>query len=175
MQAGAIAAIAGGRPLIGSFLYCASLSHKQMSLYYAPAFFAHLLGCCCQRRTYRGKLALLGSLAVIVVASIALLWYPYLTSFESATAVLARVFPLKRGLFEDYVANFWCVSSMAIKWKRLLQPDMLAKMCSMVTFVAFLPSLVTAAGNPTTENFLLCLFNTSMAFYMFSFQVSGNG
>ncbi len=33
--------------------------------------------------------------------------------------VVGRIFPLRRGLFEDYVANFWCVSSVAIKWKQV--------------------------------------------------------
>lgn len=44
MQAGAAAAVADGRPRLGSALFCLALNHKQMALYYAPAFFAHLLG-----------------------------------------------------------------------------------------------------------------------------------
>lgn len=32
-----------GHNVLGSVLYCLSLNHKQMSLYYAPAFFAYLL------------------------------------------------------------------------------------------------------------------------------------
>lgn len=40
----AAASICAGRQLVGSFLFCLSLNHKQMSLFYAPAFFAHLLG-----------------------------------------------------------------------------------------------------------------------------------
>jgi len=44
-QAGAAAAVAAGRPRLGSALFCLALNHKQMALYFAPAFFAHLLGC----------------------------------------------------------------------------------------------------------------------------------
>ncbi len=44
-QAGAAAAVAAGRPRLGSALFCLALNHKQMVLYFAPAFFAHLLGC----------------------------------------------------------------------------------------------------------------------------------
>ncbi len=47
---GGAAAIAAGWQLLGSFLFCAALNHKQMSLYFAPAFFAHLLGKCLARR-----------------------------------------------------------------------------------------------------------------------------
>lgn len=50
-QAGAAGAIAAGHDCWGSLLFCLSLNHKQMSMYYAPAFFAHLLGKCLQRPT----------------------------------------------------------------------------------------------------------------------------
>lgn len=50
------------------------------------------------------RLALLGA---TVFVSFALLWSPYLRSQDSLLAVLHRVFPTQRGLFEDYVANFW--------------------------------------------------------------------
>lgn len=39
-----MAAIAAGRRLVGSVLFVAALNHKQMSLFFAPDFFAHLLG-----------------------------------------------------------------------------------------------------------------------------------
>ena len=54
-KAGAAAAVAGGWHLLGSFLYCCALNHKQMAMYYAPAFFAHLLGTCLQRPGIPGK------------------------------------------------------------------------------------------------------------------------
>ena len=57
LQAGAAAAIAAGRQLLGSFLFCLALNHKQMTLYYAPAFFAHLLGRCLQQKGSALKVA----------------------------------------------------------------------------------------------------------------------
>lgn len=48
-QAGAAGVIAAGHDCWGSMLFCLSLNHKQMSMYYAPAFFAHLLGKCLQK------------------------------------------------------------------------------------------------------------------------------
>ena len=47
--AAAVVIAAWGQDVLGSVLFCAALSHKQMSLFYAPAFFAHLLGRCLQR------------------------------------------------------------------------------------------------------------------------------
>lgn len=166
-----VSSILAGHPLLGSFLFCASLSHKQMSLYLAPAFFAHLLGECLQRKGWRRKLGLLALLGITVLSSFVIMWAPFLTSSNSILAVLTRVFPTQRGLFEDYVANFWCVSSLVIKWKRLVQPQVLFRLCTGATLVAFLPSMVAEIANPSPTGFLLCLANTAMAFFMFSFQV----
>ncbi|KAK7266780.1 hypothetical protein RIF29_19435 [Crotalaria pallida] len=47
---GAVAAILSGKDLVACFLYCLSLNHKQMSAYFAPAFFSHLLGKCLRRK-----------------------------------------------------------------------------------------------------------------------------
>ena len=54
-QAGAAAAIGSGRDVLGSVLFCLSVNHKQMAMYYAPAFFCHLLGKCLQHSTLAGK------------------------------------------------------------------------------------------------------------------------
>ena len=107
MQMASFAAVARGRYMLGSAFFCASLNHKQMSLYLAPAMFAHLLGRCLQRPTALKKLGLLAALGLAVVASFIAAWWPFLASAEDALAVLRRVFPTQRGLFEDYVANFW--------------------------------------------------------------------
>lgn len=34
------------------------------------------------------------------------------------TAVVHRIFPFARGLFEDKVANVWCVADLVLKIKR---------------------------------------------------------
>jgi hypothetical protein len=46
----ATAAIFVHKNCMGSILYSLALNHKQMSLYFAPAFFAHLLGRCCHAK-----------------------------------------------------------------------------------------------------------------------------
>lgn len=62
-------------------------------------------------------------LGVAVVATFALVWAPFLASPGKAWAVLQRLAPLRRGLYEDYVANFWCATSPAMKWKRLFSQE----------------------------------------------------
>ena len=54
-QAGAAAAVASGRDVLGSVLFCLAMNHKQMAVFYAPAFFAHLLGKCLQKPSPSSK------------------------------------------------------------------------------------------------------------------------
>lgn len=65
--------------------------------------------CCLQV----GAVAKLG---VTVLLTMALLWLPYLGSIDSALSVVRRVFPTKRGLYEDYVANFWWAGLQGTGW-----------------------------------------------------------
>ena len=117
------------------------------------------------------KISLLGKLAGTVIASFALLWAPFIGSSASLLAVLGRIFPSSRGLFEDYVANFWCVSSLAIKWRRLLSQRQLLALCALCTLAAFLPALCCTLVRPTRRALLLALANASLAFFLFSYQV----
>jgi alpha-1,3-glucosyltransferase len=41
-------------------------------------------------------------------------------------AVLQRLFPLKRGLFEDKVANFWYTISIGVDIRAFVPPEKLA-------------------------------------------------
>jgi alpha-1,3-glucosyltransferase len=43
--------------ILSSVFFCASLNHKQMSLYYAPAIFAHLFGSCLKQKTLARKVS----------------------------------------------------------------------------------------------------------------------
>lgn len=58
-------------------------------------------------------------LAAVVLVTFAICWLPWLGSWTDVLQVLRRLTPIDRGLFEDYVANFWCVSHLVIKWERL--------------------------------------------------------
>eukprot|EP00850_Spirogloea_muscicola_P015051 SM000112S23993 [mRNA] locus=s112:197114:199570:- [translate_table: standard] len=165
---GAAAAIAAGRDILGSVLFCLSLNHKQMSMYYAPALFGHLLGRCLQQRRPLLGIVRLGA---TVVLTFAVVWAPFLTSPAAAFQVLARLVPLKRGLYEDHVANFWCATSFAVKWKRLLPVPAAARLALIATLAAVLPSTIHQALRPSSRGLVLAMLNSAMGFYLFSFQV----
>ncbi|KAJ9515793.1 hypothetical protein QJQ45_008688 [Haematococcus lacustris] len=169
--AGAAAAILWGAPVLGSLLYCLALNHKQMALYYAPAFFGHLLGRCLQARGGLAKVGAVARLGLVVVLSFALIWSPWLTSVKDASQVIARIFPLRRGLFEDYVANWWCASSVVFKWKQLIPAVLQVRLCAALTLAAAAPSMLHQIMRPSPLGLLLAMANSAFAFFMFAFQV----
>lgn len=82
-------------------------------------------------------------LGAVVIATFALVWAAWLTSAGSLLGVLQRLAPLRRGLFEDYVANFWCVSSLFVKWKRLFEQQawacpLILQLASVLRFAGLL-------------------------------------
>lgn len=215
LAAGSAAAAVSGRHVLAAVVFSLSLNHKQMGLYYAPAFFAYLLGKCLQRPTPASKVRCMGwlywsqllvsvylctcftsgcsclhsstavivftgaqvggvaALGVAVLATFGMVWAPWLRSpVQNAwLGVVYRVFPTQRGLYEDYVANWWCASSRLIKWVRLLTQPRLVQLCGGTTLVAAAPAMAAQVMRPTPRGFLLCLANSAMAFFLFSYQV----
>lgn len=172
----AVALLWKDQEFLASVSFCLALNFKQMALYYAPAFGVYLLSKCIYRRHTVLHIA---KLAVAVIATFALLWYPFCayprsgeTCITSLGQVLHRVFPFSRGLFEDKVANVWCVADLVLKLRRRITPVTQMRLCTLATFVGFLPSVVDLLRRkPTKFRFLLALINTSLAFFLFSFQV----
>ncbi|KAL3630336.1 hypothetical protein CASFOL_023320 [Castilleja foliolosa] len=168
LTAAAVAAVISNRDLVGSLLYCLALNHKQMSAYYAPAFFGYLLGKCLRRQNPILEVLKLG---LVVLGTFALVWWPYLCSMDASLEVLSRLAPFERGIYEDYVANFWCTTSVLVKWKRLFTTPSLRLLSLAATVSTFLPSMIQLVWSPTKRGFLLGLLNCSLSFYLFSFQV----
>ncbi|KAG7088380.1 hypothetical protein E1B28_012381 [Marasmius oreades] len=189
---------ATGQDEIGAIFFALSLGFKQMALYYAPAIGTYLLAKCILLGPVAGlrlfiRLALTTSLAFVV------LFLPFLPPFAPLTTILhpiTRIFPFARGLFEDKVANFWCASNVLFKWKNWASPSFLVKTSTAFTLLGFLPGTIvmlrtgwklkTNKGTnteskpksniepePTPILPLLpyTLLNSSMSFFLFSFQV----
>ncbi|XP_054787551.1 probable dolichyl pyrophosphate Man9GlcNAc2 alpha-1,3-glucosyltransferase [Prosopis cineraria] len=168
LSTGAVAAILSGQYLFACVLYCLAINHKQMSIYFAPAFFSHLLGKCLRRKYPLLEVAKLG---LVVLGTFAAVWWPYLYSMESILEVLSRLAPFERGIYEDYVANFWCTSSILIKWKKLFTTQSLKLLSFTATVLACLPSMTQQIKSPSNQGFLYGLLTSSISFYLFSFQV----
>ena len=124
----AVAAVLRDNDVLGSILFVCALNHKQMSLYFAPAFFAHLLGKSLARnKTFGSRFLAVAKLGATVVVAFAIVWAPFFLAMDPRTntrdgllgvgRVLSRLAPLERGLYEDYVSNFWCATNPLFKWR----------------------------------------------------------
>ncbi|KAF3449630.1 hypothetical protein FNV43_RR10361 [Rhamnella rubrinervis] len=85
--------------------------------------------------------------------------------------VLSLLTPFERGIYEDYVANFWCTTSVLVKWKRLFTIQSLKLLSLSATITTFQPSMVQQIKAPSKQGFLYGLLNSAFSFYLFSFQV----
>lgn len=140
------------------------------------------------------RFSLLLNLAFVTIGSFLLLFLPFLSP-TLISQTIHRIFPFARGLFEDKVANFWCAINIVIKLRDWSTVSALAKLALAFTVIALLPSVIgmiwvsseagkrkrAADGAATSTGaedlpptlFLLphTLFLSSMAFFLFSFQV----
>lgn len=168
----AVSSLLTGRHCLGSFLFVCALNYKQIELYHALPFFCFLLGLCLQQRPRTAGLAKLITISFTVIATFAAIWAPWLAAGPaSVLQLLHRIFPFSRGLFEDKVANFWCALDVLLKLKQRMTIPQLAQLSLASTLVLALPSNLYLLARPTAENFLFSLTNTSLVFFLFSFQV----
>ncbi|MEW5314008.1 MAG: hypothetical protein WDW38_005537 [Sanguina aurantia] len=170
LAAAAAVAICEGAPLLGSVLFSLSLNHKQMALFYAPAFSSHTcwaghsrgrdspgrgshsgarLSAGAGRLAARsrpetsarfcsrvlsqasaaarpGRALAVAQLGLAVVATFVVCWAPFISQPGGVMQVLHRIFPVKRGLYQDYLSNFWCATSLLMKWRQLFEAPLLA-------------------------------------------------
>lgn len=114
----------------------------------------------------------LSNIAGCGIITTIILWIPWLGSLEDILMVIARIFPFHRGVFEDKVATFWCVSSMLIKYKDLLSVNWMALLSTAFTIAASVPFLVLLfKRKPLNLSFLYALSGVSLSFFLFSYHV----
>lgn len=65
--------------------------------------------------------------------------------------VFRRLFPFSRGVFEDYVANFWCCSNPIFKWKSRFSQSRLIQISGLLTICTSVPSAVQQVMWPSTK------------------------
>jgi alpha-1,3-glucosyltransferase len=144
------------------------------------------------------RISHLFNIGMVTIATFALVFSPFLFSPVLLLQSLHRIFPFARGLFEDKVANFWCALNIVIKLRDIASVSTLAKLALLTTLLAILPGVVgliwisnevgrrrranevkwpetvLPEGTGITPTLILlphALFVSSMAFFLFSFQV----
>ncbi len=140
-------------------------------------------------RLTRDSAQLFVRLAVVTAGTFVLLFLPFLPPLAPISAILdpiTRIFPFNRGIFEDKVANFWCASNVVVKWRHWASQSALMRLSTLLTFVGFLGAAIapirawlrlrnekrsTEVPSVMQAVLLLALLNSSMSFFLFSFQV----
>ena len=168
-----VSALFQGSMAIGSFFFVLALNYKQMELYHALPCFFYILGINTpgKRKPLLACLRSLICVSLTVIITFALIWAPFLTDRKVFMDTVLRLFPLTRGIFEDKVANIWCTINVLYKLRNNFSNLQLAQICLVSTTVALLPSSLDLFFRPSREKFLLALVNSSLSFFLFSFQV----
>ncbi|XP_023021267.2 ALG6 alpha-1,3-glucosyltransferase garnysstan [Leptinotarsa decemlineata] len=161
------------RNIFASFLFCLALNYKQMELYHALPFFFYLLSSCVPKpgQGAISGFAKLFTIGLTVLVSFGIIWSPFLYRLEDMLQVLHRQFPIARGVFEDKVANVWCALNVIFKFKTRFDNMQMMRICLFATLSALFPSSVDLFLRPNLRKFVLALINSSLAFFLFSFQV----
>lgn len=158
--------------VLASIFFCLALNYKQMELYHSLPYFFYLLSICVPKPGQSAstgfiRLAIIGT---TVLGTFALIWFPFIRNIETSMQVLNRQFPFGRGIFEDKVSNFWCLFNVFYKLKSC-DIYRLMRICLLTTMCAILPSSIDLFLRPNVKKFVLSLINSSLAFFLFSYQV----
>lgn len=159
--------------LLASLFFCLALNYKQMQLYHALPFFLYLLSSCVPKpgNTLSSGVVQLTKISLTVLLTFAIIWLPFLFKISDVLQVLHRLFPVARGVFEDKVANVWCALNIFFKFKTRFTNEEMMRYCMIATLSAVLPSSIDLFLRPSVKKFLPALINSSLAFFLFSFQV----
>lgn len=163
------------RIFIASILFVLALNYKIMALYYAlPIFFYILSDCFTNRSFFKGALRVV-FIGSIVISTFIICWLPFLQHGEWKQ-VLKRIFPFERGVFEDYVASFWCTIHPMLNFvkRRILKGENIPHLpliSAALTLISSLPSNIMLFFKPSFGQFLYSLTITSLSFFLLSFHV----
>lgn len=166
----ALAFVLQDHDIKGTMIFCLSLSYKQMELYHALPFFFYFLGKCLNA-SLRSGLVYLTKLASAVLFMFLLVFFPFLGSQSTLFQVFYRMFPFIRGLYEDKVSNFWCITSPLVKWRILFSNGQLIMLCIAFVLLSCGPVCLSLLVKPTKKKLLYSCTICALSFYLFSFQV----
>ena len=151
------------------------VNYKQMGLYYAllfPFYVLKKLFFSETKKNYLISILYIILYGIITVLINGMIYYPWIKS-SKIKDVFNRIFPVKRGIFEDKVATFWCVLNVFIKLNKIFDNNFLVKLSLLLTlFSCLFPIIALFKVNKITKKICMqCFFIISMAFYLFSFHV----
>lgn len=157
--------------VFASITFSLALGYKQMSLYYALPFFWYLAACNIRARPILTMMRKFISIGAVVAATLGLIFLPFIQDLNLMAQVINRIFPFYRGVFEDKVANLWFCINIFYKFRTIFSIPELIRASTLMTILLSLPSGIHLLFKPTLRSFKYSLVNTSLVFFLLSFQV----
>lgn len=160
--------------VLAAISFCAAVYFKQLCLYFALALFAHHLARMLEIKNERSIVAAVSYAIRVLIAIVfmtVVVFAPWISEPQAMAAVLSRLFPVERGLYEDKVANFWCSISIVFKAQRHFSHPQLVVICSTLTILASIPFCIAMFFRKSFRNFILSCSGCALSSYLFSFQV----
>lgn len=170
----AVIALLSNQMSLTAILFTLAVNHKQMSLYHAIPFFMYMIATVVVRR---GDLFTCFRVGSTILSTIGLLWLPF---GDRCRNVFWRIFPVKRGIFEDKVGTFWYALDRIVTIKNVVPDDQLARTSAIVCLLLVAPCAVhlllvisrkKSAEKFGNQVFILSLLNISLIFFLFSYHV----
>jgi alpha-1,3-glucosyltransferase len=154
--------------------YVLSVNFKQMSIYYGmPLLVQAIMTIYDKSKREKSKLFYLTTKVIqygaTTVFSFLMIWSPYIISGRWQQ-VIKRIFPIKRGLWEDKVSNFWLFANLFVKIRTVASENILALM-SISIIATILLGLAILWLYKKNIKFMHAEFICSMTFFLFAFQV----
>ena len=94
----------------------------------------------------------------------------YFPMVQQVAQSVHRMFPFARGIFEDKVANLWCVLNVVVKL-RFYPVGLLQRASLVATLIAILPPCLILFLRPRSGALLYGFAATAWGFFLCSFQV----
>ncbi|KAK0159690.1 hypothetical protein PV327_010780 [Microctonus hyperodae] len=96
-----------------------------------------------EKKSFFSSLKLFLSVSFTVLLTFTVIWAPFWMKNSTVIFnIIERLFPIKRGIFEDKVANVWCLINVFIKLRYYYSNIELAKICLFTTTLSILPSSI---------------------------------
>ena len=157
--------------ILAIIFYCLCVNFKQMGLYYSIPFPLYALKYIFKNNNILKSIIKICIYGIVTILTLVLIWLPWITT-KTYEDVLRRIFPVKRGIFEDKVATFWCSINVFIKLNNYSQ-ELLIKLCFLFTLLSCInPIICLIFSNKLNYKITnLAFFIISFGFYLFSFHV----
>lgn len=167
----AVILIIKGKQATSALLFTLALNYKQMSLYYSLPFFWFIASINLRVRPLWKGIRNIMMIGFIVISTFIIMFLPFSQTKDNIVQVLRRIFPFYRGVFEDKVANFWFCLSVFYKFRKVYTLEKLLHGSTLLTLFTSLPAGLHLLIKPSVKSFKYALVNTSLVFFLLSFQV----